>query len=153
MRKSNQVDNDPENQFFSYILAAFALLFVLMFVLDAHSVVRTDVAVIHHTASPDWSVDRIRKIHVEENGWDDIGYHWLIRKDGTIEAGRSMDKNGAHAKGRNGFVGIALTGYDEFTAEQIASLKVLLGRLGVGSVQRHHENCPSSGLDVEGLVW
>ncbi len=37
-------------------------------------------AVIHHTATKDVSIDVIRKYHVEVKGWDDVGYHYLIRE-------------------------------------------------------------------------
>jgi len=110
--------------------------------------VDTTKAVIHHTASHDASVAEIDRWH-KERGWDCIGYHFVIRKDGTIEEGRTLEKNGAHAKGRNHYVGIALTGYDTFTVDQINSLKTLLKRLGITHIEGHHENCPGPGIDLE----
>ena len=104
-------------------------------------------AVLHHTASPDWSVDRIRKIHVEENGWSDVGYHYIIRADGTIEKGRDINTIGAHAKGRNNYIGIALTGYDEFTDAQYKSLAKLFNKLDLQYLQPHHENCPGDNFN------
>ncbi len=35
-------------------------------------------------------------------GWRDIGYHYVIRLDGTIEVGRTIERVGAHCIGRNG---------------------------------------------------
>ena len=35
-------------------------------------------------------------------GWRDIGYHYVIRLDGTIELGRPLEKAGAHCIGRKG---------------------------------------------------
>ena len=49
----------------------------------------------------DFSVDTIRGWHVNGNGWSDIGYHWVIRIDGSIEVGRPLEKSGAHTKGHN----------------------------------------------------
>ena len=49
----------------------------------------------------DFSVDTIRDWHVKGNGWSDIGYHWVIRLDGSIEVGRPLEKSGAHTKGEN----------------------------------------------------
>lgn len=44
-------------------------------------------------------------------GWDCIGYHFLIRLDGTIEAGRPIKKEGAHCYGHNrNTIGIAYAG-------------------------------------------
>jgi len=139
----------------SILIALILLVFNIgVFVGEAHAEVDTTKAVLHHTASPDWSVERIRKIHVEENGWDDVGYHKLIRKNGDVEDGRPLNIKGAHAKGRNNYVGIALTGYSKFTDLQITSLKKLLIELGVKKVERHHEECPGQGLNVEEIqVW
>ena len=46
------------------------------------------------------SVDTIRDWHLAK-GWNDIGYHFYIDLDGTINKGRDIDKIGAHCKGRN----------------------------------------------------
>lgn len=37
----------------------------------------------------------------KERGFSDIGYHYVIRLDGTIEAGRPIDQIGAHCQGHN----------------------------------------------------
>lgn len=49
----------------------------------------------------DFSAATIRQWHVKGNGWRDIGYHWVIRLDGSIEVGRPLDEAGAHTKGHN----------------------------------------------------
>ena len=49
----------------------------------------------------DIGVDDIRTWHVRDNGWDDVGYHHVIKRDGTVEKGREHDVIGAHAKGMN----------------------------------------------------
>ena len=46
------------------------------------------------------SVDTIRDWHLAR-GWNDIGYHFYIDLDGTINKGRDIDKMGAHCKGHN----------------------------------------------------
>jgi len=108
-------------------------------------------AVIHHTASHDVSAKTIDQWH-KERGWDGIGYHFVIRADGTIEEGRNINKRGAHAKGRNHYLGIVLTGYDIFTKEQIEALKLLLSQLGIKTVEGHHENCPGKGINLNNLI-
>lgn len=63
-----------------------------------------DKIVVHCSATPkgrDVSVDTIRKWHVEERGFSDIGYHWVVELDGSINKGRHESKSGAHAKGYN----------------------------------------------------
>lgn len=60
--------------------------------------------VVHTTASAygsDLSAEDIRKYHVNTKGWSDIGYHYVVRLDGTIELGRDVDKSGAHVLGHN----------------------------------------------------
>jgi N-acetylmuramoyl-L-alanine amidase len=59
--------------------------------------------VVHHSASnPDTtSVRDIRKWHVEENGWDDVGYHRIITGVGMIEIGRDLTYDPAAQLGHN----------------------------------------------------
>lgn len=64
----------------------------------------TDFIVVHCSAtkpSQDIGAAEIRKWHVEDNGWSDIGYHQVIRRSGAIELGRPLHVSGAHAKGYN----------------------------------------------------
>lgn len=70
--------------------------------------------IVHCTATPegrDVSVEDVRSWHVKDNGWSDIGYHWIIELDGSIKAGRPERKSGAHAKGHNSTsVGVCYVG-------------------------------------------
>jgi N-acetylmuramoyl-L-alanine amidase len=70
--------------------------------------------IVHCTATPefkDFNVDDVRDWHVKGNGWSDIGYHYLIKLDGTVEKGRSIEKTGAHVAGHNrDSIGIAYVG-------------------------------------------
>jgi len=43
----------------------------------------------------------IKKWHVEGNGWSDIGYHYVIKLDGTVEEGRPLERSGAHTLNHN----------------------------------------------------
>ena len=43
------------------------------------------------------SIDRIHKAQ----GWSEIGYHYVVKQDGTIETGRDVNKKGAHANAKN----------------------------------------------------
>lgn len=119
--------------------------------------VDTKLAVIHHTASGDVSAATIDEWH-KKNGWKGIGYHFVIREDGTIERGRSVLRKGAHAgenkwhKSRNHYVGIVLTGYDKFTGPQIESLKKIIKKQGILRIENHHKLCPGPGLDLQKIA-
>ena len=46
-----------------------------------------------------------------QRGWSEIGYHYVIRRSGEVEAGRPENKPGAHVAGHNtGSIGICLVG-------------------------------------------
>lgn len=49
----------------------------------------------------DIGLEEIRQWHVKDNGWSDIGYHYIIRRNGEIEFGRPESQIGAHSKARN----------------------------------------------------
>lgn len=51
--------------------------------------------------SQDIGAAEIRDWHVNQNGWPDIGYHGVIRLNGTFEKGRPEEVAGAHARGHN----------------------------------------------------
>lgn len=69
--------------------------------------------IIHCTATPEGrehDVADIRRWHLKR-GFNDIGYHYLIHIDGTIEEGRPINKQGAHCSGQNrGSIGICYVG-------------------------------------------
>lgn len=90
--------------------------------------------VIHCSATPpdrDIGAADIRRWHVEENGWRDIGYHYVIRRSGKLETGRPLGEPGAHARGFNKrSVGICLVGDGgDFTPAQWRALEVLVAWL------------------------
>ncbi len=63
------------------------------------------------TPSMDIGVGTIRGWHVLERGWSDVGYHFVITRDGQVQAGRPLERAGAHAKGYNkNSIGICYVG-------------------------------------------
>lgn len=122
------------------------ILPIIMILLIVTPVWANQRAVIHHTETKDVSIKVIRQYHMEVKGWDDVGYHFLIRENGDVETGRLVGIIGAHAPGRNHWIGIALTGKDFFSIFQFISLNKLLRELGVEYIERHHEECPGDSL-------
>jgi N-acetylmuramoyl-L-alanine amidase len=109
------------------------------------------LAVVHHTAStnaytPAQAAAIVRGIetfHVKGNGWNDIGYNFLVDRFGNVYEGRGggIDRNvvGAHAEGFNtGTVGVSLIGNFQRTAPtkaaQAALVRLLAWRLDVAHV-------------------
>ncbi len=99
------------------------------------------LAIVHHTAGRNGYtraeaaaiVKGIQLFHVQGNGWNDIGYNFLVDRFGTIYEGRygGIDRNvvGAHALGFNtGSVGIAVLGSYEDSAPS-ASAQEAIARL------------------------
>ena len=124
---------------------------------------RIDKIIVHCSATPegkDYSVDTIRKWHLQR-GFSDIGYHYIIYRDGSIHTGRDESVIGAHCKGHNSnsigvcyIGGVAADGKtpkDTRTIEQKQSLVKLLKELKTkypqASIHGHRDfsskACPS----------
>jgi N-acetylmuramoyl-L-alanine amidase len=81
---------------------------------------------IHCSASANgkkWDIASIRKEHMTNRGFSDVGYHYVIQPDGEVQLGRGLNIQGAHVEGDNeDNVGICMIGTDKFTAAQFDSL-------------------------------
>ena len=97
--------------------------------------------IIHCSATPEgrnYTVEDIRRWH-RQQGWSDIGYHYVIYRDGTIHEGRHVDIAGAHCVNHNAHsIGICYIGgvasngktpKDTRTLAQRAALLSLLNEL------------------------
>ena len=124
-----------------------------------------DTIVIHCSATKenkDYSVKDIKKWHLQR-GFNDVGYHFVIKLDGTIELGRSLDKIGAHVTGNNaGSIGICYIGglnssgkaKDTRTTEQKQSLidlvTILKTFISIKEVKGHRDY--SKDLNNNGII-
>ena len=103
--------------------------------------VKTTEIFIHCSATPgsrDVTAVDIDRWH-KKRGWSGIGYHYVIRRDGTVDKGRPTDVVGAHVRGYNmSSVGVCMIGgmtedmtkaEDNFTNEQWESLETVVGIL------------------------
>lgn len=64
---------------------------------------RIDKIILHCSATPegeDYTVEQIRQMHLAR-GFSDIGYHYVVYRDGSIHAGRPERISGAHTTGQN----------------------------------------------------
>lgn len=100
---------------------------------------------VHCTATAegkDFRAADIRKWHMAPpNGWKDIGYHYVIDLDGSVEKGRDEDVIGAHVSGHNAnSIGVVYVGglakdgktpKDTRTPEQKVALKAVLKMLKI----------------------
>jgi hypothetical protein len=124
---------------------------------------RIDSIVVHCSDTPNnrnVTVEEIRDWHVNERGWDDIGYHFIIYRNGALMMGRPVPIAGAHCYGHNGHsIGVCLIGRDEFTKEQFNALRALhkvirhvFGDLGVYGHRdlNKHKTCPN--FDVKEVL-
>jgi N-acetylmuramoyl-L-alanine amidase len=102
---------------------------------------KTNWIVIHCSAtrgSQNFTAADIRRWHLDK-GWKDIGYHYVIRRDGMVEPGRAESAIGSHVQGHNAdSIGVCLVGgiddttwkpADNFTPAQWRSLRTLVERL------------------------
>jgi len=117
---------------------------------------------VHCSATrPDWMADRsfsdrvneIKRWHLEKK-WSDIGYHWIIDRDGSITQGRKEHVIGAHVANHNtGSIGICLIGgfgssendpfEKNYTPKQDHALRTLINdiksRTPIKRVRGHNE--------------
>lgn len=112
---------------------------------------RTNRIIIHHAEASVCDAATIHQWH-KGNGWAGIGYHFVVRKNGTIQRGRPENTIGAHASGSNSdSIGICFEGaymtesmpdaQKKAGKELVAYLKA---KYGINKVLRHSEVCPTS---------
>jgi N-acetylmuramoyl-L-alanine amidase len=128
--------------------------------------------VIHYSATPvemDVTAEDIDTMH-RRRGFKEIGYHWFIRKDGTVEMGRDLSSPGrfevgAHSKGENSSsIGICFeggvtradpnTGFDSRTPAQKRAMIDLIQKMQArfpGAVVRGHRDMPGAATQCPGF--
>lgn len=91
-----------------------------------------DLIVLHHAADSTCSLEDIHKWHMDK-GWEGIGYHYFIAKDGTVFKGRPDTVVGAHCKGHNDkSIGVCMQGnfmVEHMSGIQYKSLEELIHEL------------------------
>ncbi len=133
--------------------------------------------VLHHSATPRGGAKRFDKFHRQKNGWDELGYHFVIGNgtdtaDGYVEVGPRWwkQKHGAHCKTSDNYynehgIGVCLVG--DFTKtrptrRQLASLNRLVRflsdqcdispyRITTHRAVTGRSECPGDGLRLTGV--
>lgn len=117
--------------------------------------------VLHHAAA-NGSVYDVHNWHLA-NGWAGIGYHFYVRKDGSVYRGRPEDWIGAHTVGHNSKIGICAEGnfeIDLMGAAQrnaiIELLDYLRSKYGNLEVYGHRDldstDCPGKNYPFDEIV-
>lgn len=122
----------------------------------------TSQIILHHADAITCTVEDIHRWHLN-NGWTGIGYHYFVKKDGTIYRGRPENVVGAHAIGANtNSIGICAEGNYEIETmpevqknaikELIADIKSRYGNLEIkGHKEVSNTSCPGKNYPLEEL--
>lgn len=120
--------------------------------------------VIHHSViyggDDDRTVREVQRTHQQERGWADVGYHFLIGKQGGIYEGRPVEVRGTHVEGYNtGSLGVCFLGNFQVDAVNPAQfdaaqrlLRWLVAQFYITHIAGHRDfnpqtECPGSHLD------
>jgi hypothetical protein len=123
---------------------------------------KTEYLILHHSAA-NGSAEDIHRYHVSL-GWTGIGYHYYIRKDGSIYRGRPENVEGAHTVGYNDkSIGVCFEG--NFEVEQMSDaqysagldlVKDILTRYPGVEIGGHRDYdttaCPGKNFPLEKMV-
>ena len=123
----------------------------------------TNRIILHHAESKSCTADDIHRWHLA-NGWCGIGYHFFVRKDGSIYRARPEGVVGSHAKGSNSdSIGICFEG--SYMTETMSDVQINAGRelvaylknkYGITTVQKHKDvcstNCPGTNFPFNEIV-
>lgn len=119
--------------------------------------------ILHHAAATSCSAEQIHQWHLN-NGWSGAGYHFLVRKDGSIYRLRPEKYVGAHASGANSnSLGICFEG--DFMSETMSTtqqnagaelVSYLKSKYGISTVQRHKDvgstDCPGDNFPFSAIA-
>lgn len=119
--------------------------------------------ILHHAAAKECSAYDIDRWH-KQRGWSGAGYHFLVRKDGTIYRLRPEKYVGAHASGNNSdSIGICFEG--NFDTERMSMSQINSGRelvvyikekYGISKIQCHKDvgstSCPGANFPFSQIV-
>lgn len=119
--------------------------------------------ILHHAAAVTCTPQQVHQWHLA-NGWTGIGYHFFVRKDGTVYRGRPEDTVGAHA-GNNNYDSLGVCFEGSFDRETMPDVQLRAGqelvaylkqKYGISTVQRHSDvnatGCPGDNFPFDALA-
>lgn len=119
--------------------------------------------ILHHAEASSCTADDIHRWHLAK-GWAGIGYHFFVKKNGSIYRGRPENKLGAHASGANSdSIGICAEGKymtetmpDAQKQAIIELVAYLLNKYGISTVLKHKDvtstDCPGDNYPFDEIV-
>ena len=120
--------------------------------------------ILHHAAAVTCTPQQVHQWHLA-NGWSGIGYHFFVRKDGSVYRGRPEDTVGAHA-GNNNYDSIGVCFEGSFDREEMPAAQKQAGmelvaylkqKYGISTVQRHSDvnatGCPGDNFPFEAIAY
>ena len=123
----------------------------------------TSRIILHHAAASKCSAQQIHRWHLA-NGWVGIGYHFFVRKDGSVYRGRPETVVGAHA-GNNNYDSIGICFEGNFDREQMNEVQRTAGaelvqylkdKYGISKVQKHSDvnatGCPGKNFPFQEIA-
>lgn len=120
--------------------------------------------ILHHAEASKCSIEDIHQWH-KENGWAGCGYHFLVRKDGSVYKGRPTNAIGSHCLGKNS-VSIGICAEGNYMTETmpdaqknaiIELIKYLQGQYGNLPILGHAEamdfetSCPGTNYPLQDI--
>lgn len=120
--------------------------------------------ILHHAAAKTCTAQQIHQWHLA-NGWTGIGYHFFVRKDGSVYRGRPETAVGAHA-GNNNYDSIGICFEGSFDKEQMGNAQIVAGvelaqylksKYGITKVQKHSDvnatGCPGDNFPFDTIAY
>lgn len=120
--------------------------------------------IMHHAEALVCTIEDIHQWHLE-NGWAGCGYHFLVRKDGSIYKGRPIEAIGSHCKGQNSVsIGICAEGdymteimpetQEKSIIELVQHLRSQYGQLpilGHAEAMNFETSCPGTNYPLQDI--
>lgn len=119
----------------------------------------------HNADASTCSIEDIDRWH-KNNGWAGCGYHFFVRKDGSIYRGRPEDKLGAHTSNYNtGSLGVCFEG--KYNTEEMPEVQLKAGQelikyllnkynLSKANVYKHKDfnntDCPGNKFPFDKII-